>query len=554
MLQYLRIQNLALLEATALEFTTGFIAITGETGAGKSVLLGALSLLSGSRADKTLIRQGCESCVIEAGLLFADTTHIDALLESLALPACEDGALLLRRTLSRSKLPQITVNGTLTTLANLQILGEHWIDFHGPGEPQKLFKEKSQLTLLDSFARIDKPLAQFREGYGQWRSLLKQADDLRSQDRLDADELEFIKRQVEAIDRATLSEESVEALERDYHRLSKSQELVALSSRLENGLTGDDGIADKLGPLLANARDLAGIDDSAAELARRLEALVIEANDLAGEYAEVARRSDFDEDSIAKLNDRMNQWMEIKRKYGPSIHQVMAKREALANKLAIQGDVEGTLQRLEEEASVFKAQLVKQAATLRHKRAAAATDLSKKTGQIINSLGFKKARLSIEIVPEEDLREHGDCSCRFLFAANAGQELLPLNKIASSGEIARVMLALKAVLAAVDETPVLVFDEADANVGGEIARVVGQELAGLGKRHQVFCVTHLPQVAGLAASHFLVSKEQTTDTTTVAIAPLHQDKSARLEELARMLGDRTSKSALSHAEELLLNG
>lgn len=548
MLQFLRIANLALMESASLEFEKGLVSITGETGAGKSVLIGALQLLSGSRAEKTMIRQGAESCSLEAALFFAEAGGINALLEANGLPSCEEGVLLLKRSFSRSKAPQIQVNGTLSTLAQLQQVGEYWIDFHGPGEPQKLYKEKWQLSLLDSYAKAAPLLAAYLNVYSRWRDILRQIENLREQEQLDPDEREYLQRQIDAIDKAALSEDSIDSLERDFNRLSKAQELIDLTRKVETALSGTTEI---LGPTLNNARYLARIDTKGAELTSRLEALIIETGDLSAEFSDLADSCEFDASTIAALNKRMDAWLELKRKYGPSVQHILTKREALAHKIAMQGDIEGTISRLEMDAGKLRKELLPLAAKLRDSRTTAAGELSQKAEKALGKLGFKKGKLTIEIVTEKDLSEHGDTACRFLFTPNAGQAPLPLSKIASSGEAARVMLALKAVLAQVDETPVLVFDEVDANVGGEIARAVGIELASLGQRHQVFCVTHQPQVAALAEQHYVVEKHQTESDTSIRIKPIHSDQEERIDELSRMLGDRQSVTARKHAAELL---
>jgi DNA repair protein RecN (Recombination protein N) len=246
----------------------------------------------------------------------------------------------------------------------------------------------------------------------------------------------------------------------------------------------------------------------------------------------------------------MNLWLEFRRKYGPGADSVREKREALRRRLASQGDVEARVTKLKAEAAKVEKDLRKQADVLRASRTKAADKLAAAARKMLGSLGFKKADLRIEVATAE-LGPHGADAVRFLFCPNAGQDLLPLDQIASSGEAARVMLALKTVLAAVDRTPVLVFDEVDANVGGEIGAQVGRELAALGKGHQVFCVTHLPQVAALGHAHLVVTKTQDDKSTTVEIAPVHGKRKDRESELARMLGDRASKVALSHARELL---
>ena len=551
MLQYIRIKNLALLDQVRLEFDSGFTAVTGETGAGKSVLLGALSLLAGARTDKSLIRQGQDQLEVEAALYFEDATESDALLEAAGLPPCEEGVLLLQRSIHRSKMPRVQINGSMATLGQLQALGESWIDFHGPGEPQKLFQEKRQLQMLDAYADNLKALEAYAADYRAWRGALKEIEVLETSDRLDEDELDFVRRQIAKINAVEVSEESIEALERDYTRMSSAQELVTIASECANGLTGEQGVNEQLMAVLGRIEALAEIDTSSAALLERARSLQIELQDVGVEVERMAGDLNFDPSEVEAVNERMSLWQEVRRKYGGSVESVLAKREELANKISIQGDLEGVLAAKREAAAKSEQALEKAATQLTKAREKAAKSLGKKAANLLQALGFKKAKLGIELVADSGLHERGKSHCRFVFAPNAGQELLPLNKIASSGETARVMLALKTVLAEADATPLLVFDEVDANVGGEVGRAVGSELARLAREHQVLCVTHLPQVASLAQNHFVVTKSQDDRSTSVEIEPIHEDFDARLSELARMLGDRNSDSARAHAQELL---
>jgi DNA repair protein RecN (Recombination protein N) len=552
MLQYVRIKNLALLDEVRLDFEAGFTAVTGETGAGKSVLLGALSLLAGARTDKTRIRQGEDQLDVEAALYFENPEEIDHLLEGMGLPLCEDGALVLRRMIHRTKMPRVQINGSLATLGQLQALGESWIDFHGPGEPQKLFQEKRQLEMLDSFSGNIDEVEAYRSEFRAWQSMIRAIRELERGERLDDDELDFVRKQIAKIDAVEVSEASIEELERDYARMSSAQELVAIASECAGALAGDQGLGDQLMAVVGRMETLAELDPASEALLERLRSLQIELMDLGSDVERMAVDFDFDPEDIAAATERMNLWQEIRRKYGGSVAAVLAKRDELAEKIAIQGDIEGVLADKRKSAGRMEQSLRKQATKLTQARRKGAEALSEKAGGLLRALGFKKAKLAIEVLADSELRETGDSSCRFLFAPNAGQELMPLNKIASSGETARVMLALKTVLAEADATPLLVFDEVDANVGGEVGRAVGSELARLSGKHQVLCVTHLPQVASLAQSHFVVTKAQDEESTAVEIAPIHEDREARLGELARMLGDRDSASARAHAQELLV--
>lgn len=551
MLQSLRIRNLALLEEVSLDFEAGFTVVTGETGAGKSILLGALSLLAGERAEKTIIRQGAAACEVEASLLFSDPTRIDAVLAELELPATEDGVLLLRRTVPREKAPKITVNGSLATLAALHRLGEVWIDFHGPSEPRRLLREGCQLELLDLFGRAADARQRYRGHYQRWRGLLGDAERVRAQGRLSPDQLTFLQNELARLDLLDLTAESVEALERDFQRMNRAQELTGLAASLSASLTGEEGVTARVAALVREARALEAIDPASAALADRLASASFELADLGAEFESLGQSLNFDAEQAESLTARMNSWLEARRRHGPAVASVAAAREELRSRLESQGDVEGTLARLEAEAKEVHRQAVREAAALRTIRERAARELATIAAKGIAQLGFRKADFRIRLAPLEELGPEGDCRAEFLFSPNVGEAPLPLNRIASSGELARVMLALKTVLADLDDVPVLVFDEVDANVGGEIGRVVGEKMALIARTHQVLCVTHLPQVAAQGNSHLVVVKDQTKDRAVVTIEPLHLDRKARVGELARMLGDRTAKSALAHAEELL---
>ncbi|MFT3870591.1 MAG: AAA family ATPase [Nibricoccus sp.] len=554
MLQSLRIKNLALLEEVALDFEAGFTAVTGETGAGKSILLGALSLLAGERADKTIIRQGAAACEVEASLYFKNTKKVDALLAELDLPVCEDGVLILKRSLPREKAPKLTVNGGLATLAALQRLGEAWIDFHGPSEPRRLLKESCQLELLDLFGRAGEALAAYGQRYRAWREKLAERERIANETKLSPDQISFLENQLSKLDALELTDEAIETLERDFQRQNKAQELIELAAALTNGLTGEDGAAGRVAALVREARQLETLDGASKALADRLASASIELADLGAEFEALGGEYQFDPEQAEQLQERMNTWLEVKRKHGGDLRAVIAAKEDMRRRLEVQGDLEGTLVKLEKEIADTERAAKKEAQALRAIREKASRELAKVASKSIAQLGFKKADFQIKLVSLPELGPTGDCGCEFLFSPNVGEAPLPLNRIASSGELARVMLALKTVLADLDGVPVLVFDEVDANVGGEIGTVVGEKMASIAKTHQVLCVTHLPQVAAQGANHLVVTKDQSKDRAVVTIASIHENRKARLGEIARMLGDRTAKSALAHAEELLGKG
>ncbi len=551
MLQSLRIRNLALLEEVSLDFEAGFTAVTGETGAGKSILLGALALLAGERAEKTVIRQGAAACEVEAALFFAESKRIDAVLAALDLPACEDGLLILKRSVPREKAPKITVNGGLATLSALQKLGEHWVDFHGPSEPRRLLKESYQLDMLDRFGRAGTALASYQTVYRAWRDRIDEREKIANETKLSPDQIEFLQAQLARIDALDLTAEAIETLERDFSRMNRAQELTELTGALGAGLIGEEGLQGRLGALLREARRLESIDAASKPLADRLNAAAVELNDLGAEFTTLGQQLQFDPEQAEQLASRMNTWLELKRKHGGELSAVIVARDEMRRRIEVQGDIEGALARLEKQIADAERAVKKEATVLRGVREKAAKELAKVAAKGIAQLGFKKADFSVRLVPLATPGPTGDCGAEFLFSPNVGEAPLPLNRVASSGELARVMLALKTVLADLDEAPLLVFDEVDANVGGEIGRVVGEKMAAIARSHQVLCVTHLPQVAAQATSHFVVRKDQSKDRAVVAIAPIHENRKNRVTELARMLGDSKAKSALAHAEELL---
>ena len=551
MLVFLKIENLALIEAVELEFPRGFITVTGETGAGKSILLGALRLLSGGRADKSIIRTGADTCALEAGIYWPEPEGINALLEECGLPPCEEGMLLLKRSIAADKPGRIAVNESATTLKNLQRIGESWIDFHGPEDPQRLFAREAQRELLDLYAGTTEAVQCFARDYEVWRKVVREKEALAAEKSLTAEEKQFLQNQLRKFAEVDLTEEGVGQLEADFQRISNAQELMGLVGSMVEGMQGEDGVVDRLSALFRQGQDLAGLDPAQEPLINRLHQLMVECEDVARDLGGLEGAFDFSADEMEEIQTRMQSWMELRRSYGPTLAQVVEHQAEMEHKLARQSDVKATLADLDGQAKNLEKSLWEAAGELSRKRQKAAAQLSEKVTEALREIGFPHPRFEVVVRPEKHLSREGADALDFFFSPNPGSALGPLQKIASSGEVARVMLALKSILADVDATPVLVFDEVDANVGGEIGLVVGRNLARMGQRHQVFCITHLPQVAGQGEAHFLVAKNFGEDRTEVAITALGGREEARLEELARMLGDRSAESARAHARELL---
>lgn len=551
MIEYLRIENLALLERAEIDFTEGFTAVTGETGAGKSVLLGALAMLSGARCGKEVVGGHSDTCRVEAVLRFKDTSKIDKLLESSGLPPCEDGTLLISRVVGISKPSRAFVNSSPAPLSFLSKLGGYWIDFHGPGEPQKLFSRKNQLEMLDTFAGDSQLLEEYMRIYSERRQMLSNIESLSQTKSLGEDEIEFLRSRIAAIDAVNPTEESIAELEEKSKLAEAASDIVEKSSAVAEAIDGDGGILEKLAAASKFASEISRFSAAAESLSERLRGVGLELADISSEYGNLARSSNMDEAQIETVRRKMTDWLGLCRKFGNSVESVLSARREMAAKIENQSDVRATMEKLRRRADELLESLVPIAEKILKAREKAAKKLAERASKTLLGLGFKNARFDISISAESEPSPDCGSSCEFMFMANPGQPLLPLAKIASSGELARVMLALKTTLADADATPLLVFDEVDANVGGEIGAEVGKRLAELSKGHQVFCVTHLPQVAACANGHFLVEKSQTKTSTNVSIARIDGDKKRRVSELARMLGDRNSESAVAHAQKLL---
>ena len=551
MIEYLRIENLALLERAEIDFTEGFTAVTGETGAGKSVLLGALAMLSGARCGKEAVGGHSDTCRVEAVLRFKDTSKIDKLLESSGLPPCEDGTLLISRVVGISKPSRAFVNSSPAPLSFLSKLGGYWIDFHGPGEPQKLFSRKNQLEMLDTFAGDSQLLEEYMRIYSERRQILSNIESLSQTKSLGEDEIEFLRSRIAAIDAVNPTEESIAELEEKSKLAEAASDIVEKSSAVAEAIDGDGGILEKLAAASKFASEISRFSAAAESLSERLRGVGLELADISSEYGNLARSSNMDEAQIETVRRKMTDWLGLCRKFGNSVESVLSARREMAAKIENQSDVRATMEKLRRRADELLESLVPIAEKILKAREKAAKKLAERASKTLLGLGFKNARFDISISAESEPSPDCGSSCEFMFMANPGQPLLPLAKIASSGVLARVMLALKTTLADADATPLLVFDEVDANVGGEIGAEVGKRLAELSKGHQVFCVTHLPQVAACANGHFLVEKSQTKTSTSVSIARIDGDKKHRVSELARMLGDRNSESAVAHAQKLL---
>ncbi len=558
MLTAIRIKNLALVTDLTLELQPGYNAITGETGAGKSIIIGALNLVLGERADRTLIRAGSDSCSVEAVF---DISKLRAPLANFlgenGLEPCEDGQLTLKRTFSATGANRQFINGSATTLAILAALGQWLVDIHGPHDHQSLLNAARQLDILDAFGGL-------REQRDAFAALLRQRAALEAEkaalivdEKTDAEQLDILRFQTSEISAARLQPDEEAQVQQEYQRTSNAARLIELSQNALDLLAENENSLLTQSGLLGRAlQELQRLDPAAASLVSSHEQSTAALRELQQELSHYADRLDIDPARLKELETRLDLIHSLKRKYGATLTEVIAFGETSHEKLRQLEQRDAELARLNAALKSAETELWRAGRELSARRRKLIPQLAKAVVKQLKDLGFAQSHFDVTITsispdspePVAQVSASGLDAVEFQFAPNAGEPPRPLRAIASSGELARVMLALKTVLAEVDEIPVLVFDEVDANVGGETANAVGQKMRHLAKQRQILCITHLAPVAAHASAHYLVAK-RLHDGRTISEINL-VDRKGRVTELARMLGGQ-SDAARRHAEELL---
>jgi DNA repair protein RecN (Recombination protein N) len=562
MLSTLRIKNLALVADLTLDLRPGFNAITGETGAGKSIIIGALNLVLGERADRTLIRAGEESCSVEAVFdLKGLKTPLPGILDECGLEPCADHQLMLKRVFTAAGTNRQFVNGSPATLAVLGRIGQWLVDMHGPHDHQSLLQPVQQLEVLDAFGKLEPAREAFAALAAQRTALMEEKAALVMDERTYAQQLDLLRFQVHEIADARLQPEEETQVEAEHQRVSNAARLLQLAQQALGILDeGEANLMTQAGGLGRIVHELNKIDSTTNELVTTHEQAVNALEELRDGLSRYADRVELDPARLQELEERLNLIHSLKRKYGATVSDVIAFGEEARKKLASLEQREGELTRLQTEIARVENAIWRSGTELSARRRKLIPQLCKAVIKQLSDLGFKQSKFGVSLQttrPEDftgktaEFATHGIDTVEFQFAPNPGEPERPLRAIASSGEMARVMLALKTVLANEDRIPVLVFDEVDANIGGETARTVGLKMGQIGAKHQVLCITHLAPVAAAATAHYRVSKDSRDGRTFSHITLL--DKSERVDELTRMLGG-ASAAARKHAEELLKAG
>ena len=551
MLSELRIRDYAVVDDLTLTLAPGLNVLTGETGAGKSIIVGALSLLLGERASSAVVRTGADRATVEAVFDIADLPAVRDRLDELGFRA-DDDMLILRREVAAEGRNRAWVNGSPATAGVVGELGTALVDLHGQHEHQTLLRQREQRDILDAFAGSTGDAGAVAEAYRQLQALEAERDAKEERRRDVESRADFLRFQLSEIDEADLAPDEDEQLEEEAGRHEHAEELVRGTTGASEALyAGDESISDRVADVRHTLRDLARFDASLAGHADALDEayhLIAEVGRALGDYA---TSIDHDPARLEEVRRRLDRIFRLKRKYGPELADVLATAQRVRTELAELDAAEHDMSALERRIGEAEEHLGAAAERLSEKRRDAALRLGREVEEQLPDLGLKGASFEVRLTPYDSVSAGGAEGVEFLVSPNPGFDPMPLARIASGGELSRVMLALKAILAEVDHVPVLIFDEIDAGIGGAVGAAVGEKLRDVAARHQVFVVTHLAQVASRANHHLLVEKKvEGGAPTATRVRALSDD--ARVEEIARMLGgDPGSATSREHARELL---
>ncbi|MBM4133957.1 MAG: DNA repair protein RecN [Nitrospira sp.] len=543
MLTELRIANFAVIEQLHLEFAGGFQVLTGETGAGKSILVDALALLVGGRASNEQIRAESEEAELQASFSIPAKSPLIASLRDCGVLAPDETELIVRRILSRSGRNRVYLNGRLTPLHQVQSLAGTLIDIHGQHEQQSLLAAQAQLDALDAFGQLREARRAYAARFEAWRAQRQAYDEaVRLAAERQAKE-DFIRFQYNELADAELRSGEEEALDAERRRLSHAQRLGQLSDEAYELLYGAESSSlASLGAVAQRLKELAGIDPEAVEWTGLCESATVELRELAGRLRDYKQGLEHDPDRLALIEERLDKLQRLKKKYGAAeasvtIARLIEKLELLQGELDGLNQSESLLADLREKVIRAERDALALAERLSEGRKKSAKQLETRVKTELSALRMGQTQFQIVVSSDPNEGALGPTGCdrvEFLLSANPGEPLQPMAKVASGGELSRIMLALKTVLAESDGVPVLIFDEVDQGVGGAVAAVMGKRLKALAAYHQVFCITHLPQIASQAGAHYVVVKTVMKKRTVTQARRL--DQAGRKEEVARMLG------------------
>ncbi|AWH74473.1 DNA repair protein RecN [Dokdonia sp. Dokd-P16] len=549
MLTSLSIKNYALIQSVQLRFDKGFTVITGETGAGKSILLGALGLITGKRADMSSAGDATQKCIVE-GVFHIEGYQLHPFFKKHDLDY--ENATIVRREILPSGKSRAFINDTPVTLAQLTILGSKLVDIHSQNKTLQVVENDFQFEMIDTFSDNLKLLGQYKESFKAWKlsqSELKELLERKKQAQLEYDYQSFL---FTELDEASLKEGEYESLEEELNTLSNADEIMQqLATAVQNISLDESGAIDQLTAARASLSRLNNYGAQYTAIYEQLNSALLELEDIGASLSEMSDAVDADPLTLERLNNRMQLLHSLLKKHQvATVEELIDIRNNLDNDLQDIAGVDDKIQALEDKIKTQHNKASTVAAKLHNERATAAPHLKSLVEKLLIELGMPNAQFQVSLATQEDLHASGNDVLEFLFSANKGSELKPLGKGASGGELSRVMLALKSVLSKHKQLPTLIFDEIDTGVSGDIAVKMGGILKKMGRTMQLISITHLPQIAGQGASHFKVYKKDTEERTQTFIEQLDED--ARIVEIAAMLGgNQQSQAAIDHAKNLL---
>lgn len=549
MLELLHIENIAIIEAADIEFAPGFNALTGETGAGKSIVIDSLSAVLGQRTSRELIRTGAEKAFVSA----AFSGMAPELTEELGIQPEADGTLLLQREIQTDGKNVCRVNGRPVTVGQLRALGARLLNIHGQHDGQQLLDEEQHIVYLDSFGRVETLAITYAEKYKDFTDIRRQIGALQMDEAEKARRVDTLQYQIEELRRAKLTPGEEEELTARRGMLRNAEKFLDAVAGADYALNGDDSGGGALSALRQAQDALGGVrhlDDAFGQLYERLGEAYSEVYDIAATVEDKRGELDVSPGELDRVESRMDLLYRLKKKYGATVEDMLDYQARCEAELAQIEDAGDTLARLEQALSKAEKEARQAAQALSDARKAAAEQLTSQILAELQQLDMGKIRFAVDFA-EKPLDSDGMDTVRFLMSANVGEELRPIHKIASGGELARIMLAMKNVLSEQDHVGTMVFDEVDTGVSGRAAQKVAEKMARISRRKQVLCVTHLPQLAAMADTHFSVEKGERGGRTYTEVRRL--DREQRRRELARLTGgSHVSQTMLDGAEELLV--
>lgn len=553
MLKKLDIRNFTLIDHLEMALYPGFSVITGETGAGKSIVIGAIGLLLGNRADAKQVKRGCDKCIIEATFDLS-IYHSDVLKDFF-----EDNDLdyepeecLLRREVNANGKSRAFINDTPVTLALMRELGEQLIDVHSQHQNLLLSKEDFQLNVVDIIARDRQQLADYRAAFAEYRSAQRRLEELREQIATSRDNEDFLRFQQKELSEANLASGEQEQLEQEAELMSHAEDIKRALHEADYGLSGDDmGIVNLTRSIAAQLRSVADVYPEAQELAERLESCFVELKDISQEIATKVDDVEYDPQRFNLITQRLDTIYTLQQKFHvQTVDELLDRLNGINAQLDNIDNSDEELQELERSVEKLHAVCVEKAVVLTDMRRKSATVVEQELSKLLVPLGIPKVRFKVEVSPA-DLSTNGADKVMFLFSANSSTDMQPVSQVASGGEIARVMLSLKAMISKAIGLPTIIFDEIDTGVSGRVAEQMAHIMRDMGKANrQVICITHLPQIAAAGSTHYKVAKQETEQGTVSTMTQLSDEQ--RITEIAQMLsGSDVSQAAVDNAKSLL---